>query len=319
MKKLLLILLCLPLIGFGQVDKIIFSSGDTIYGKMIEVGVNDITFQHKDETTNNVSKKRKLAKVIYSSGRIETFQGFSILESKIAIEGNDKLYLQQKEERKKIRQQKRKNINNLNLENWSLKIGATSFFPFTREDKTYFYYNGIESIELYSARIGINTEILYNYKINNKTSIVNSLGYYSVKFQKVFDGSGRGLEIGHTFKYLSFSVMGSYDINSQFSVLSGISFDNIFHSKAVSNLNAVPIPGDPSINDGERVIEESIKNNYHVSLVFSTKYKIFKQIFIYSDIKLPLVFLQSLSPTELTLYRILENNRYLGLGVGIDL
>ena len=38
MKKLLLILLCLPMIGFGQVDKIIFSSGDTIYVKVIEVG-----------------------------------------------------------------------------------------------------------------------------------------------------------------------------------------------------------------------------------------------------------------------------------------
>ena len=31
MKKLLLILLCLPMIGFGQVDKLIFSSGDTIW------------------------------------------------------------------------------------------------------------------------------------------------------------------------------------------------------------------------------------------------------------------------------------------------
>ena len=40
MKKLLLILLCLPMIGFGQDDKMIFSSGDTI-GKVIEVGVND--------------------------------------------------------------------------------------------------------------------------------------------------------------------------------------------------------------------------------------------------------------------------------------
>jgi len=35
MKKLLLILLCLPMIGFGQdnkFDKIIFIHGDTIYG-----------------------------------------------------------------------------------------------------------------------------------------------------------------------------------------------------------------------------------------------------------------------------------------------
>ena len=50
MKKLLLILLCLPFISFGQDDKIIFSNGETIYGKVIEVGVNDITYQHKDET-----------------------------------------------------------------------------------------------------------------------------------------------------------------------------------------------------------------------------------------------------------------------------
>ena len=316
MKKLLLILLCLPMIGFGQIDKIIFSSGDTIYGKVIEVGVNDITYQHKGETTNNVIKKRELAKVIYSSGRIEVFQGLSILESKIEREEKDKLYKQQKEELKKIRMQKRKNRNNLNLENWGLKIGATSFFPFTREDKTYF--NGNESIELYSARIGINTEILYNYKINNKTSIVNSLGYYSVKFQRQYEGGGP--EIGHTFKYLSFSVMGSYYINSQFSVLSGISFDNIFYSKTaiVNNLLTVEDNIDPLMNNGWE-IEQSIKNNYHVSLVFSTKYTIFKQFFIYSDIKLPLVFLQSLSSNELTMYRILENNRYLGLGLGIDL
>jgi len=98
MKKLILILLCLPMIGFGQFDKIIFSSGDTIYGQVIEVGVNDITYQHKGETTNNVIKKRELAKVIYTSGRVETFQGLKVLEVKIAKEENDKLYIQQKEE-----------------------------------------------------------------------------------------------------------------------------------------------------------------------------------------------------------------------------
>ena len=47
-------LLFLPIIGFGQVDNLIFISGDTIYGKVIEVGVNDITYQHKGEITNNV-------------------------------------------------------------------------------------------------------------------------------------------------------------------------------------------------------------------------------------------------------------------------
>jgi len=83
MKKLLLILLCLPMIGFGQdtkLDEIVFSNGDTIFGKVIEVGVNDITYQHKGETTNNISKKRDIAKVIYSSGRVQTFDGLKVLE-----------------------------------------------------------------------------------------------------------------------------------------------------------------------------------------------------------------------------------------------
>ena len=116
MKKLLIILLALPMIGFGQDDKIIFSSGDTIYGKVIEVGVNDITYQHKDETTNNVSKKKELEKVIYSSGRTETFQGLSILESKIEREENDKLYQKKKEFREEKNCLKKQEIRNLQLE-----------------------------------------------------------------------------------------------------------------------------------------------------------------------------------------------------------
>ena len=34
---------------FGQNDKIIFTSGDTIDAKVIEVNPNDITYQHKNE------------------------------------------------------------------------------------------------------------------------------------------------------------------------------------------------------------------------------------------------------------------------------
>ena len=107
MKKLLLILIALPLIGFGQDDKIIFSSGDTIYGKVIEVGVNDITYQHKDETTNNVSKKRELAKVIYSSGRIEIFDGLQILKrnQEKEIENLEKEHL--KQQRKELSKKKK--------------------------------------------------------------------------------------------------------------------------------------------------------------------------------------------------------------------
>jgi len=129
------------MIGFGQDDKLIFSSGDTIIGKVIEVGVNDITYQHKGETTNNVIKKRELAKVIYSSGRIETFKGLGILEAKIEKEENDKLYLQQKEERKKIRMQKKVDFKKLLIQKRvdfkkSLELGALFGASFNNNTNT---------------------------------------------------------------------------------------------------------------------------------------------------------------------------------------
>jgi hypothetical protein len=115
MKKLLLILLCLPMIGFGQDDMIIFSSGDTIIGKVIEVGVYDITYQHKGENINYNSKKREIAKVIFSSGRIENFQGLSSFQFKISQMERKKKYINRKAEKKKNRihkqKQKQKQIN----------------------------------------------------------------------------------------------------------------------------------------------------------------------------------------------------------------
>ena len=183
MKKLLLILLCLPFIGFGQDDKIIFSSGDTIYGKVIEVGVNDITYQHKDETTNNVTKKRELAKVIYSSGRTETFQGLSILESKIAKEENDKLYLQQKEERNKIRLQKKGGFKKLLIQKRadfkkSLEIGV--FFGASFNNNTSAYAPGpgfardSDDEEIYIKTI---QGLIFKYNYNPRFSINTELNY----------------------------------------------------------------------------------------------------------------------------------------------
>jgi opacity protein-like surface antigen len=186
MKKLLLILLCLPFIGFGQGDKLIFSSGDTIIGKVIEVGVNDITYQHKDETTNNVTKKRELAKVIYSSGRIETFQGLSILESKIAKEENDKLYLKQKEERKKIRMQKKEDridyFRELNesTKNYFVIRTAISMadirdgndWPTFKEDNALGLSVALDAIFSITNRIDLDASIRFSQK-NIKTGINN--------------------------------------------------------------------------------------------------------------------------------------------------
>ena len=107
MKKLLLILLCLPIIGFGQdskLDKLIFISGDTIYGNVIEVGVNEITYRHKGEATNNIVTSIKVAKKVYSSGREQIFKGLKKLETQIKYSKESK----EKIERSRIEKSKKK-------------------------------------------------------------------------------------------------------------------------------------------------------------------------------------------------------------------
>ena len=172
------------MIGFGQDDKLIFISGDTIYGKVIEVGVNDITYQHKDETTNNVTKKRDLAKVIYSSGRTETFQGLSILESKIAKEENDKLYLQQKEERNKIRMQKKEDridyfreLNESNKNYFVIRAGISmadirdgNDWPTFKEDNALGLSVALDAIFSITNRIDLDASIRFSQK-NIKTGL----------------------------------------------------------------------------------------------------------------------------------------------------
>jgi len=151
MKKLLLILLCLPLLGFGQNDKLIFSSGDTIYGKVIEVGVNDITYQHKGETTNYISKKRDIAKVIYSSGRVENFEGLKVIEK-----------------RKKVlfkTQQINNNLGEYQKSNHSIMLG-----PSTNIDNFYYTYDAWD-------RTAIGFDLNYSYSI-----AIQSFWRYSTYF-----------------------------------------------------------------------------------------------------------------------------------------
>ena len=174
------------MIGFSQNDKIIFSSGDTIYGKVIEVGVNDITYQHKNETTNNVSKKRELAKVIYSSGRIETFEGLSILESKISKEESEKLYLQQKEAQKKIKIQKREE-RNLTQRNYkkSLELGVLFGASFNN--------NNISDYDKKQHTTFIQGLILkYNY--NPNFSFHTELNYHILGWNELISG---GISVAH--------------------------------------------------------------------------------------------------------------------------
>jgi len=127
MKKLAFILLFFPIIGFGQdinLDKLIFSNGDSIYGKVIEIGLDNITYQHKNESANNIAKKTEIAKIIYSSGRIEIFEGQKKIDTKVERDEYRKRQLALTMERQKrqflLRKEEKKNeIGFVIGPNWS--------------------------------------------------------------------------------------------------------------------------------------------------------------------------------------------------------
>jgi len=76
MKKLLLILLCLPMIGFGQDDKldeIIFLNGDTISCNVIEIGIKEVIYKYKNENINIVARIASIEKIKFASGRSHVY------------------------------------------------------------------------------------------------------------------------------------------------------------------------------------------------------------------------------------------------------
>jgi len=231
MKKLLLILLCLPMIGFGQDDKLIFSSGDTIYGKVIEVGVNDITYQHKNETTNNISKKRELAKVIYSSGRIEIFDGLQILKrnQEKEIENLEKERL--KQQRKELSKKKKDFKRSLEL---GFFTGITSSF-ISKEYKELLGGNranyvgstllnpDVDIKSLYPSNVGISLK----YNISNLISLNTNLMYQTkgakLNSTEIVGGFGV-LEYSSKLKnyYITLPIITKFNFNKNFSLNAGI-------------------------------------------------------------------------------------------------
>ena len=270
MKKLLLVLLALPLIGFGQSDMIIFSSGDTIIGKVIEIGVNDITYQHKDETTNNVSKKRELAKVIYSSGRTETFQGLGILESKIDREENDKLYLQQKEEQKKIRMQKKEDridyfreLNESTKNYFVIRTGISmadirdgNDWPTFKEDNTLGLSVALDAIFPITNRIDLDASIRFSQK-NIKTGIYD-LGFMFSNLHSDFYANLNKINFIDISPKLKYRIINRMHIS--FGPYIGYAVNLKKKSISIENPN-FDVPGDPALG----AINSSSENdsNFH--------------------------------------------------------
>ena len=111
MKKLFLILFLLPILMIGQntkLDAIIFVNGDTIYGNIIEVGTEEITYTYRGESIKNKTRISALAKIDFANGRGQNFKGLDTFNRMIENERNSLITKQKKEEWKINREQREK-------------------------------------------------------------------------------------------------------------------------------------------------------------------------------------------------------------------
>ena len=71
MKKLLLIILFVPILSFSQSDKLILSSGDTLNVDITEMGIKEVKYTHLGEGLNYTINRKKIIKIIHDSGRVD--------------------------------------------------------------------------------------------------------------------------------------------------------------------------------------------------------------------------------------------------------
>jgi len=208
--KKLLLLLIIPFLSFGQnnleLDVIIFSTGDTIYGNVVEVGNNNITYSHKLESTKNIVNQSKIAKILFFSGRVEEFGGLKILELNKKNEQATELKKKEQNERLKEKQikeelrSKRKEQRNLKFKrhfevgllfgaNSSNIVGMEEWFDFVFNSALgydwEFNYNGetvaysdvYEKVS-YEEKVDYSTGILIQYNHSKRISFKGQLLYH---------------------------------------------------------------------------------------------------------------------------------------------
>jgi len=207
MKKLIFILLLLPVFIYGQDDKIILNNGDTIFGNVIEVGVNSLTYQYKNEATNNIIKKRDVAKVFYSSGRIQEFKGLDILEFEL------------KKQNKRIKKQKnRKPISGYGTNG---SFWLSSGVGFTKNASN---YENEFNPSFISSLIGLQ----YKLSINKKLNLDVLINYNRNKIPAIiiiFDAMGNNLGSlttwVHKLNYINICPKIEIQISNNFNFLVG--------------------------------------------------------------------------------------------------
>jgi hypothetical protein len=342
MKKLFLILFLLPILMIGQntkLDAIIFVNGDTIYGNIIEVGTEEITYTYRGESIKNKTRISVLAKIDFASGRKQNFKGLDTFNRRIERDIYTLTSKQKHDNKKRIKHDKKKKRKEKGIKNnWHIRIGVNLLTPIKQKFKSEFYTQNYPTEEDLTTLLGFNTEISYLYNFNQKHGYLSSLSYTNVIYKSnsvLFEKKVKYNSINLTQQYC-------YHLNPKTSLLFGISFDKpilIIEKGIRKNTSEGTIlnqNSDPIINQEFNFNMSEFDKHTHLrsflSFVISTKYSIIKiknhSIFVFTNLKLPFYFdreksnLKNSDTTEL--YKELnrrefQNNRYITIGFGITL
>lgn len=287
-----------------KLDAIIFVNGDTIYGNIIEVGTEEITYTYKGESIKNKTKTSALAKIDFANGRGQNFKGLDTFNRMIENERNSLITKQKKEEWKINREQRKKEklekkktkhskIKELykTKKRWNFKLGNNILIPFNET---------IEQFKVntnYSSLPGLNSEISYNLILNKNNSYLPSINIGRVRYTTDNYNYSRTL-FGITNKIQS-------KINNYLYLDYGIKVEtpSVFQKTNLKNSNTVT----------------QITTSILVSTIYKPSFINNNNYYIFFDINIP--FYTSInysfgdSPFEKSNLLL---NRYLTIGFGYD-
>jgi hypothetical protein len=184
------------MIGFGQsesLDTLVFSDGKKVNAIIIEVGVDEVKYKFKNENTTNVIPSHTLEKIIFSSGRIQTFKGLNILKNNKEIRSKQFILEENKDD----------NSNNLKVLNPGFDIGGGDYEGFR--------IKVIEYSHKITSDISVGANFTFSELVDRNNSNHNFFGISNYQINPtVLTIYGANIGIIYSRHFYSLRVMGGY-------------------------------------------------------------------------------------------------------------
>ena len=218
---------------------------------------------------------------------------------------------------------------------WDFKLGTNLLIPFSNTIETFPDFND-SPIKEYTTNVGLNSSISYEYFINEKFSFYPSISYSFINYKTNESSGPLTGKYNYNDHFINVSISPGYRINNRFFIYFGLSFDSKIKStrNGTYTINSPGlIPSIPSGTDdplftttpttGSFNQNSELFELFYLSNKLSLKYYLNKNVFIFSDLKIPLIYYNNSMDefswkkrefeTNSSLY---QRNRYIVIGGG---